>query len=1072
MKKLFIFTCFCLTLCTVGCGGNSEKYYDVVFNAGENAMFTTEDASKSYDSLTINKVKENTKFSEVKQRLNQKLEEEKLFLYRGIYSNATGDWFKDETSYIDDNDVITDNTSLTADYHVYGYVLLFPNLSDNIAIKDTRFHRYDQYIYIPSYGNLGVNDERISMTAVPGYVFNNNFRIRKINTSEFLIKDTDYSYNKDKKTLEIKKDSIDNDLSIEIDNPYIKESTVDVAGGNGFNFVGNKTVSIKNDYDATVYYSIGYKIPTAREITLKVGGKNLVAGKDFTFTVGDYEDIRKLHIYKKVLTDDLYINLVPKVMKYKVTYAEQEQIIIHEEGDASYAEGYKALISGDEYYWICGTDETKNQIQIVLDSGERIDTEKFTLIPYGTYSEYPDYYVLEIAPKVITGNITIKNLPILNDHIKAYFADDLTREKIKITCDGAYRSREIKIGFCIKTQWAGKFTFTDDVFKSENFSLSCYNLSTGVREEIDKSKYTYEIVDENRARIIIPEYTLFGDAYIKLFPISETINVSCDYEFFSLDKGTAYYDKDYEATITLTKTTGSHDSSAAMPKSGSGIYVVDDDGNKIESTYTKTSDTTGTIKVNYAVISVTKNLKIMGDPPITNDLIIKQGETEYEGTIVAFSDLVRKMYIPKIGYGPENKAYDITKIDWRSSINDEDPPKVKSISGGERLTSISDESFKNFTSLETVNLNDAGHTMNVKGLFNGCTKLKTVVTNDIKSNDYTEIAENLFNGCTSLDLFPNTDDSFVVPGTVTTIGDGAFSNWDTESQLITFAKQNKDNLSSLLKAELSEEKVEDLYTLVRVTEEESSPCVSKGTRIAIYKPLSEYSWEQINTISENGFASHLFNICDETRKFEVDGTSYSAHIIGFDHDTIYNSEKKAGITFEFTTLYKDDVYFGGDERNSCYYYEGYMSGLYKKLNDVNYQSSVYNLLPKDMSKYIKQVSKSHSRGNGYYSQIISSPNYLFPLSVHEIDKTYIDPYYYFEGSVYPYYDVDDGLRLERLKKSNANSNKIQSYWLRSPYEDESSVTSMDILYFNYSKGKIDKMDIFENELFFCPAFCI
>lgn len=143
--------------------------------------------------------------------------------------------------------------------------------------------------------------------------------------------------------------------------------------------------------------------------------------------------------------------------------------------------------------------------------------------------------------------------------------------------------------------------------------------------------------------------------------------------------------------------------------------------------------------------------------------------------------------------------------------------------------------------------------------------------------------------------------------------------------------------------------------------------------------FADASWETIAAKSADGTASQMWAVGDAKNvDVNINGTLYPfvAKIVGFNHDTLSGSSKKAGISLLFFTvpatkyafhssnMYEGDSYYDCDIRTTV---EGFKSKL-----------------PADLQSVIKQVSKVCNRagkGNGVY---VNKDCYMWIPSAIEI----------------------------------------------------------------------------------------
>ena len=179
-------------------------------------------------------------------------------------------------------------------------------------------------------------------------------------------------------------------------------------------------------------------------------------------------------------------------------------------------------------------------------------------------------------------------------------------------------------------------------------------------------------------------------------------------------------------------------------------------------------------------------------------------------------------------------------------------------------------------------------------------------------------------------------------------------------------------------------------------------------------PLNDFTWAQIDYISENGLVSDYFNIGD-TKNVTIGSATYVVEIVGFSHDDKADGSGKAGLTFGLkdclNTTYKmnsSNTNEGGWE--SC--------ALREKL-----RGDIWNQLPSDLRGVIKEVTKKASAGNSS-STISSYTDTLFLFAEKEI----------FGGTRYSV--NGEGTQYARFTTSNTRIKKLNGsathWWLRSP----------------------------------------
>ena len=179
-------------------------------------------------------------------------------------------------------------------------------------------------------------------------------------------------------------------------------------------------------------------------------------------------------------------------------------------------------------------------------------------------------------------------------------------------------------------------------------------------------------------------------------------------------------------------------------------------------------------------------------------------------------------------------------------------------------------------------------------------------------------------------------------------------------------------------------------------------------------PLNDFTWAQIDYISENGLMSDYFNIGD-TKNVTIGSTTYVVEIVGFSHDDRADGSGKVGLTFGLKDCLNTAYQMNSSNTNS-----GGWRGCALR---ATLRGDIWNQLPSDLRDVIKEVTKKTSAGGA--SGIINSiSDTLFLFAEKEIF-----------GS--KQYSVDgEGTQYARFTASNTRIKKLNGsamyWWLRSP----------------------------------------
>lgn len=180
-------------------------------------------------------------------------------------------------------------------------------------------------------------------------------------------------------------------------------------------------------------------------------------------------------------------------------------------------------------------------------------------------------------------------------------------------------------------------------------------------------------------------------------------------------------------------------------------------------------------------------------------------------------------------------------------------------------------------------------------------------------------------------------------------------------------------------------------------------------------PLNDFTWEQIDYVSENGLVSDYFNIGD-TKNVTIGSATYVVEIVGFSHDDRADGSGKVGLTFGLKDCLNTTYQMNSSNTNS-----GGWGGCALR---ATLRGDIWNQLPSDLRDVIKEVTKKTSAGGA--SGIINSiSDTLFLFAEKEIF-----------GS--RQYSVDgEGTQYARFTASNTRIKKLNGsathWWLRSPY---------------------------------------
>lgn len=182
-------------------------------------------------------------------------------------------------------------------------------------------------------------------------------------------------------------------------------------------------------------------------------------------------------------------------------------------------------------------------------------------------------------------------------------------------------------------------------------------------------------------------------------------------------------------------------------------------------------------------------------------------------------------------------------------------------------------------------------------------------------------------------------------------------------------------------------------------------------------PLNDFTWEQIDYVSENGLVSDYFNIGD-TKNVTIGSATYVVEIVDFSHDDRADGSGKAGLTFGLKDCLNTAYQMNSSDTN-----DGGWGGCALR---ATLRGDIWNQLPSDLRGVIKEVTKKTSAGN-LSSTINSISDTLFLFAEKEIfgsTQYSVNG----EGTQYARFTASN----TRIKKRNGSAT---SWWLRSPHSN-------------------------------------
>lgn len=188
-------------------------------------------------------------------------------------------------------------------------------------------------------------------------------------------------------------------------------------------------------------------------------------------------------------------------------------------------------------------------------------------------------------------------------------------------------------------------------------------------------------------------------------------------------------------------------------------------------------------------------------------------------------------------------------------------------------------------------------------------------------------------------------------------------------------------------------------------------------------PLANYTWEEINKVSQSGKAQEYWSVGAEKNITLSTGEVLTLQIYDFNHDDLTGGGK-AGITFGLKNL----MGYGLNMNNSSTNSGGFTGSImYSWLI-----GSLYNFLPADLKELIKTVNKNTSAGNKNPT-INTNAMKVFLFSEIECFGTLTDS---FPGEGFKYAIFINN--ASRIKKMANGTGAAQYWWERSPVASQST----------------------------------
>lgn len=245
---------------------------------------------------------------------------------------------------------------------------------------------------------------------------------------------------------------------------------------------------------------------------------------------------------------------------------------------------------------------------------------------------------------------------------------------------------------------------------------------------------------------------------------------------------------------------------------------------------------------------------------------------------------------------------------------------------------------------------------------------------------------------------------------------------------------------------------------------------TQAVTVKAYDPvLANNSWEKIIEAAASGRASELWSVGD-IKPYTIGDETYTARIIGFDHDaldstdakygdTSYNGGKnKAAITLEMVECTSTTYQIHTSNNQSI----GWRDCALRNTTLPTIKATIQSAIQNAIRTVVKKRAESPSAA---YNKYTETPDTLFILSMIEYNReSSAHASWAAEGTTYAYYAAGNAITK---KKSGESSNS--AYWTATAKHYQES--SYYFMYINTS-GESSSQDYMRNLKPIAIAFCL
>ena len=244
---------------------------------------------------------------------------------------------------------------------------------------------------------------------------------------------------------------------------------------------------------------------------------------------------------------------------------------------------------------------------------------------------------------------------------------------------------------------------------------------------------------------------------------------------------------------------------------------------------------------------------------------------------------------------------------------------------------------------------------------------------------------------------------------------------------------------------------------------------TQAVTVKAYDPVfANNTWEKIIEAAASGRASELWQV-GSTKPYTIGNETYTARIIGFDHDALdatdakygdasYNGGKnKAAITLEMVECTSTTYQIHTSKNQKV----GWSACALRNNTLPAIKATIQSEIQNAIRTVVKKRAESPSADYGKYSE---TPDTLFILSLVEYNRKSSAPASWAdEGTTYAYYEAGNAITKKKIGESSNSA-----YWTAS----SNHYTSSSYYYLFIATDGTSTQDYMSNKKPIAIAFCL